>query len=328
MNIDGQAIRIGVLLPTREMAITGDYAVQPLVDFSRQAEQLGFDSLWTGDSLIARPRLDPFVVLAVAATVTSRVTLGTAALTAALRHPLVGANMVASLDHATGGNRLELALGSGFPIPDSEDEFGAVGVPFSGRVGRLDEIVQFWRRIWQSREEGADTAFSGRHWQQVALDRLPPTATPGGPRLWLAGSDTPLVLRRTARLYDGWLPFLPSAQAYDQAWRCIADMAVEHGRPAAAIVPGLYATLNVGVDREKTRLELDDYVQGYYGRPLELMSTFQAYGYGTADDCVEWLSGYVRAGARHVVIRIGSLDPVRQLEEIAESVLPAVRALG
>jgi alkanesulfonate monooxygenase SsuD/methylene tetrahydromethanopterin reductase-like flavin-dependent oxidoreductase (luciferase family) len=319
-------VKVGVLLPTREMAITGSYAMAPLADFARRAEALGFDSVWTGDSLLARPRLDPFVVLAVAAAVTSRVTLGTAALTAALRHPLMAANMVASLDHATGGNRLEVGLGSGFPIPDSEAEFGAVGVPFAGRVGRLDEIVRLWKQIWRSQEDGADTDFSGRYWQQGGLDRLPPTATPGGPRCWLAGSDTPLVLRRTARLYDGWLPFLPQAQAYGQAWRRITELAEEYGRPAGAIVPGLYATLIVNPDREKARRELDDYVQGYYGRPLELMSNFQAYGYGSADECAEWLAGYVGAGARHVVIRIGSLDPGQQLEEIADSVLPAVRA--
>ncbi|MFF0170888.1 LLM class flavin-dependent oxidoreductase [Streptomyces prasinus] len=81
--------RFGVLLPTREQAILGRFAASPLLGFARQAERPGFGSLWTGDSLTACPRLDPLVVLPAVGAVTSAVTLGTAALTPALRHPLV-----------------------------------------------------------------------------------------------------------------------------------------------------------------------------------------------------------------------------------------------
>lgn len=55
-----QPLRVGVLLPTREQAILGERGASSLLDFARRAEQLGFDSLWTGDSLTARPRLDPW----------------------------------------------------------------------------------------------------------------------------------------------------------------------------------------------------------------------------------------------------------------------------
>ncbi len=58
------------------------------------------------------------------------------------------------------------------------------------------------------------------------------------------------------------------------------------------------------------------------------MSAIQAYGWGSAESCAEWLGAYVRAGARHLVIRIGSLDPEPQLKEIAEVLLPALRAIG
>jgi alkanesulfonate monooxygenase SsuD/methylene tetrahydromethanopterin reductase-like flavin-dependent oxidoreductase (luciferase family) len=303
--------QIGVLLPTRELAMTGNYDMAPLLTFAQEAEAAGYDSLWTGDSLLARPRLDPFVVLAGAAAVTSRITLGTAALTAALRQPVIGANLVAGLDHATGG-RLVLGLGAGFPIPDSAAEFGAVGVPFEQRVGRLDETVRVWRQAWT----GGQAAFRGRYWKLDGLDRLPPPATPGGPKLWLASSDTPRVLERVAGRYDGWLPFLPSAAAYGAAWQRITELAQANGRPAGAVVPGLYATITVGESRERARAELDDYLMRYYGRPLEVMSTVQAYCYGTAEDCAAWLAGYVQAGARHLVIRIGSLGPDLPLKEI------------
>ncbi|OIK06121.1 LLM class flavin-dependent oxidoreductase [Streptomyces monashensis] len=315
---------IGILLPTREQAINGTYAAAPLLDFARAAEALGFDSLWAGDSLTARPRLDPLVVLAAAAAATRHITVGTAALTPALRHPLIGANLVASLSHVA-ANRLVLGLGSGFPMAETEAEFASVGASFQGRVGRLDEITALWRAAWRSGEEGEPSEFQGRFWQAEHLDRLPAPAVPGGPPLWLAGSDTPKVLARAAARYDGWLPFLPDVDAYARARHRLAELAAEAGR---TVTPALYATVTVNSDEHAARAELEHYISHYYGRSLEQMRTIQAYAWGSAEKCAEWLGGYVRAGARHLVVRIGSLDPEPQLKEIAEVLLPALRALA
>lgn len=316
-------VRVGVLLPTREQAMTGSIGMPALVAFARTVEELGFDAVWTGDSLVARSRLDPMMVLAAAGTATERIQLGTAALTPALRPPMVAANMLAALDHACGG-RLTLGVGSGFPIPETEEEFALVGVPFRGRAGRLDETVELWRRAWGSPDTPA--TFEGRHVSGSGLDRLPPPARRGGPPVWLAASDTPAVLRRVARHYDGWMPFLPSAAAYGTAWRTITELVAANNRPAGAVTPSLYATVAVGPDRDAARAGLEDYVERYYGRSLATMAQIQAYSWGTAEHCAAWLRGYVRAGARDIVLRIGSLDPEPQLKEIAATLLPAVRA--
>ncbi len=337
--------QIGILLPTREMAISGRYSMDQLLDFARAAEDLGFDSLWAGDSLTARPRLDPLIVLACAAAVTHRIKLGSAALTAALRTPVVGANAVAALDHAAGG-RLIVGVGSGFPMPESEREFEVAGVPFTNRAARLDEVVALWRRAWSSGAGDAGTAggggggggagaagdaggagaFSGRWYTVDGLDRLPPPHSPGGPPVWLAASDTPRVVRRVAEHYDGWLPFVPTADAYAAGWQRIREAAAAAGRAAGAITAGLYGTVLVDSDERRAASLLDSYVQAYYGYPLELVSAVQAYGYGTPQACADWLAGYLRAGARHVVIRIGSLEPVPELlgllKATADALLP------
>ncbi|WP_030261531.1 LLM class flavin-dependent oxidoreductase [Streptomyces violens] len=321
---DGHRLRVGVLLPTREAAINGDHGVAPLLDFAREAERLGYDSVWTGDSLLARPRLDPVVVLAAAAAVTSRVTLGTAAYTAALRHPLLGAHQLASLDRAAEG-RLVAALGAGFPVPETEREFAAVGVPYTGRFGRLDDTVRLWRETWR----GSAEAESGKGREPAGPHRPPSPSSPAGPPLWLAGSDTPRVLARTAERYDGWLPFLPDASGYARAWDRIGQLTAAQGRPPGAVTPGLYATVAIDPDRAAARKQLDAYAQAYYGRSLEQMATFQAFGYGSAQECAEWLGGYVLAGARHIILRIGSLDPAAQRAQLAEAarvLVPALRA--
>ncbi|WP_141217227.1 LLM class flavin-dependent oxidoreductase [Rhodococcus sp. 14-2470-1b] len=290
--------KIGLLLPTRELAMAGDFGTSSLLTIAQEAESVGYDSLWTGDSLTARRRLDPFVVLSAVASVTDRIGLGTAALTAALRHPVMSANIIASLDRHTNG-RLALAVGAGFPVPESEDEFAAVGVPFKERVGRLDETVRMWRAIWG----GERQAFEGKYWTSDKHDQLIPPAKLGGPRLWLAGSDTPKVIDRVARHYDGWLPFLPTPESYRRAWDRIAASAEKHGRPEGAITPGMYATVVVNKDRKAARDELDAYLKSYYGRPLEVMSTFQAYCYGSAEECADWLLEYAAAGCQHMVVR-------------------------
>jgi alkanesulfonate monooxygenase SsuD/methylene tetrahydromethanopterin reductase-like flavin-dependent oxidoreductase (luciferase family) len=315
---------VGILLPTREQAIAGAFEARPLIDFAAQAELLGFDSVWAGDSLVARPRLDPLIVLTAAAAVTHRVTLGTAAFTPALRPALVAANMIASLDHVAGG-RLVLGLGSGFPMPETEREFAAVGASFTSRAGRLDETVALWRRAWRSREPGAPADFAGRYLTARELDRLPYPARTGGPPLWLAGSDTQAVLRRVARHYDGWLPFLPTAGAYQQAWQRIRELCEEAGRPPEAVTPALYATITVNRDEATARAGLEVYARRYYDRSLDDMLRIQAYCWGAPERCADWLAGYAEAGARHIIIRIGSLTPERQLKQIADTVLSAIR---
>lgn len=310
-------IRVGVLLPSRETVMTGRQDGAALVEFARTAEGLGFDSVWTGDSPLARPRADPFALLGAVAAATSRVTVGTAALTATLRHPLLGAQAAATVDQISAG-RLVLGLGAGFPTEESREEFAALGVPFERRVGRLDETVRIWRRRWSA----LPAASTGREIEERNAVLRPARA--GGPPLWLAGSDTPRVIARTAERYDGWLPFLPDAGAYARAWAQIRQRAVELGRQ---LTPALYATINLGSTADRSREELDAYVRAYYDRPLSSMATIQAYFGGTADDCLRWLGRYVTAGARHLVLRLGSTDAGRQLELAAERLLPALRSM-
>jgi alkanesulfonate monooxygenase SsuD/methylene tetrahydromethanopterin reductase-like flavin-dependent oxidoreductase (luciferase family) len=320
--------RLGVLLPTRERAIAGSWDTAPLLEFARDAEAAGFDSLWVGDSLLARPRLDALLALAMVAPVTHRIALGTACLVPALRHPVIGASLVASLHHLIGG-RLELAVGSGFPIPAVQAEFAAAEVPFETRFGRCDDTVRLWRQAWRSRQPAraaraaADSAgeasWPRRYWPVTGLDRLLPAASTAGPRIWYAGGDTPRVVGQVAALYDGWLPFLPSAADYAVGWRRIQERSRANGRPADAVYPGMYATIAVNEDPAEARAELEEYVQAYYGYPLELCQTVQAFRPGSMEECAEFLGQYVRAGARHLVIRIGSLRPSGSLKELHDA---------
>jgi alkanesulfonate monooxygenase SsuD/methylene tetrahydromethanopterin reductase-like flavin-dependent oxidoreductase (luciferase family) len=295
-------LRVGIMLPSRETAMTGKHDALGLIDFARTAEAAGFDSVWVGDSLLARTRAEPLSILAAVAAVTERVELGTAAMIAPLRHPLLGAAQAATVDQLSAG-RLVLGVGSGAPLPESRREFDAVGVPFAGRGARLDEMVALWRETWSARGEFADA--------------LPP-ARLGGPPVWLAGGDTAKVIERVSAGYDGWLPYLPDVNAYARAWDRIRAQAVRE------VTPALYATVNLSGSRADD--ELDEYLRAYYGQPLDVMRYVQAIRGGSVEECLDWLAGYVDAGARHLILRIGSLTG--RPESVAEQLLPALKELG
>lgn len=315
----------GILLPTREMAIAGRTDARDLLVFARTVESLGFASLWASDSLTARPRVEPLTILAAVVAVTERIQLGTAALTGALRHPLLAAHTLATLDQLSNG-RLTLGLGAGFPYAASAAEFAAVGVPFEQRVGRLVETVQAWHATWNAAGSPEARSHHGRYFAFEGIEQLPAPQRRGGPPLWLASGDVPAVLRRVGRYFDGWLPYVPSAEAYAAGWEQIGLAAEAAGRDPRALTPALYVTVNVGDDRAAAAAELEDYVLRYYGLPLAMLRTVQAFFAGAAGDCVEWLASYARAGARHVVLRIGSFAPEAQLERLAATVLPALEA--
>ena len=169
----------------------------PLLELAARAEGLGFDSVWVGDSLLARPRHDPLTLLAAVAARTRKVALGTAVFLPALRNPVVLAHQLATLDQISEG-RLVLGAGIASDLPNIRAEFAAAGVPFEGRVGRMMEGLRLARALWT----GKPVDWQGR-WpvQSGVLGPTPYRA--GGPPIWMAGSVRP-ALERAARHFDGW----------------------------------------------------------------------------------------------------------------------------
>ncbi|GAA2308623.1 hypothetical protein GCM10010149_68420 [Nonomuraea roseoviolacea subsp. roseoviolacea] len=211
-------LRIGYLLPTRDWVVMDDRDLTSLIDQARLAEELGFDSVWAGDSPVTRPRADPLLVLAAAAALTERVTLGTAVLLPALRHPILLAHQLATLDLMSGG-RLVAGMGAGFPTPNTEAQFEAIGVGFKRRVSRMEEAIHAMRRLWNEDE----VSYQGTHFAFNDVRLAPRPARRGGPPIWLAGGGSDAALRRVARMADGWLPYPPDHRTYAAEWTSITS---------------------------------------------------------------------------------------------------------
>ncbi|WP_211339324.1 LLM class flavin-dependent oxidoreductase [Nocardia mexicana] len=294
-------IRYGLLLPGGQAQLEAGGSARGLLDLVVRAERLGFDSVWVGDSLL-RARVEPLTMLAAAASVTERITLGTAALIPAYRNPVQAALTLASLDLLSQG-RLTLGVGAGFP-GISEPEFELSGVRFKTRFSQLDDTVRLWRRLWS----GNSDSFHGKVLRYEWLPEVPKPHRPGGPPLWLAGI-TPAALARTGRLYDGWLPYPPDVADYAAGLNTIRDAATTAERPENSVTPALFATVYIDDDAERGRAALEKYCEATYGMPLETVGNIQVMLTGTAEQVAAQLDKYVWAGARHVLIRIAAVAP-------------------
>src|SRR5437868_5286456 len=151
------AVRIGYLLPTREQIMQGRPEAAPLLALAERAEDLGYDSIWVGDSILARPRHEPLTLLSAVAARTRRAELGTAVLLPALRNPVVLAHGIATLDQISEG-RFILGVGIASDVPNIRAEFVACGVPFEKRVGRMLEGLRLARELWT----GNPVSWNGR----------------------------------------------------------------------------------------------------------------------------------------------------------------------
>ena len=183
---------------------------------SKRAEEVGFESVWLGEHLVFPSKIpdtypyaeggvapvdpgthlfDPWVVLADIAARTQNLRLGTSVYILPLRHPLVTARAVATLDRVSGG-RVLLGAGIGW----LKEEFDLVGESFANRGPRSEEILDLLRVLWTETE----IDFRGRYYQLGPLRFEPKPAQKPHPPL-IMGGESELALERAARTSDGWI---------------------------------------------------------------------------------------------------------------------------
>jgi len=125
----GGKAKFGLTLPNRGVVI-GVTTVAEMLQLAADAESAGWDSVWVGDSIFAKPRLDAMVLLGAIAARTTRVRIGPACFASTpLRNALVLAYQWASLDFLSGGRTVFVAC-QGKPEPGGgafEEEFAHFG---------------------------------------------------------------------------------------------------------------------------------------------------------------------------------------------------------
>jgi len=209
--------RIGFIIP-------GSFSGKPpalseFTEFFRRVDDLGFHTLWVIDRLFHHINiLEPLTLLTCAATVTSRIRLGTSVILFVLRNPVLMAKTTATLDYLSGG-RLILGVSLG----GRDQEFEALGVPIKQRVSRLQEQLTVMWKLWTEQQ----VTFHGRYYHLDNVNMEPkPLQKPGIPILMGGRADA--VLKRSAEQADGWIaggqgarrPFTrPGRRCVGMPWR-------------------------------------------------------------------------------------------------------------
>ena len=311
------AIEIGVLLPTRESVMSGRPETAPMLTMAERAEQAGFDSVWIGDSLLARPRHEPLTLLAAVAARTRRVRVGTAVLLPALWNPVVLAHVVGTLDRVAEG-RVILGVGIAADNPAIRREFAAAGVPFERRVGRFKEILEICQALW-TRDH---VSFTGKHFTLEDATMEPKPHRPGGPPIWIGGSG-PTVLREAAR-FDAWFPTGPSVEFFEANFAPIQAAARAAGRAPDAVAGAAYITLALDPSAAAAEHRMDSFLETYYGVAAKVIRARQAGYAGPIEGAVEFLQRWIAAGARHLTLRFAGGDHLAQVDEVAKK-LPKLK---
>ncbi|MPZ30518.1 MAG: LLM class flavin-dependent oxidoreductase [Rhodospirillales bacterium] len=306
--------RVGYLLPTRERVMEKCDETASLLALAEKAEGLGYDSLWVGDSLLARPRHDPLTLLAAVAARTRKPELGTAVLLPALRNPVVLAQQVATLDRIAEG-RVILGVGIAPDVPNVRAEFTAAGVPFDKRVGRLVEGLALCRALWSGKPVTWPKPGAEGRWTVKESVLGPTPHRPRGPPIWIAGAVT-ASRARAGKLYDGWFPNSPLAKDYAPEWTEVVAAARAAGRDPSKLTAAMYMTLSIDDDAKRADDKLNAYLKEYYGvDPLETRKRQKSFA-GPAAEAAAWIKSYADAGATHLVLRFAG-DHDRHLEAAA-----------
>ena len=318
MNIDKP--KIGVLLPTRGLLLGGEQPANAdrILRMAERVEAAGLDSVWVGDSLVAKPRLEPLAALGAIAARTSRVRLGTAVLLPALRHPVLLAQTMATVDLISGG-RLIIGAGVGGAFNDEQrGEWKAAGVDPTRRARRFEEIVEIVKGLGP----GEPYDFKGRHFDFDAVTMRPSTTQPGGIPVLMAThyrAGRPAQIDRAARLSDGIIAISDTPDEFSQVIAQVEAKAAELGRDPARFDQTFYLTVNVDSDLDRGRRDAEDFLTAYYG--AEIWGT--RWGpFGGTERVAERMAEYAAAGARTLVVRLATYDPERQLDVFLEKVAP------
>jgi alkanesulfonate monooxygenase SsuD/methylene tetrahydromethanopterin reductase-like flavin-dependent oxidoreductase (luciferase family) len=307
--------KFGVLLPTREAVMTGRSDPSLIFQLAERAEALGFHSVWVGDSLTARPRIEALTTLAAVGSRTRRVRLGTAIFLAALRHPILLAHQLASLDWLTAG-RLDLGIGYGRPKePAQEREFEMLGLSPRARIKMSEESVVIMRRLWRENDVSHSSAFT--RFEHVTLEPKP--VQPNGVPIWLASNNVDPGLKRVGRLADAWINNIKSPELFGECWRKIQNYAADAGRAPQSIHPGIYFTLAAG--GKEAVFEGQQFLADYYKRSYEAVANAMLCVTGSWDEVIDWIEKYAEQGARTVVLRFAASDQLRTLEACAQALL-------
>lgn len=310
-------MRVGISPPSY-----GGFPDGPFEFLARVAEIAdagGIDTIWVCDHL-ALPEedvranggrtgvdepLEAWTVLAMLAARTSRIRVGTEVTPLPLRHPVLLAKTVSTLDLLSGG-RVVLGLGGGW----FADEFRAAGIEFR----------PYRERMEQTREQAALV--------RRLLDRdIVPRREDGRVPIWFGGRSE-RILRLVAELGDGWITATNASPAeVEQGWERLRALLAEAGRDPAEVAVAVPLVARVAETTARARDDIERYIErgAFEGFVKEFLAdATRAYGiWGSPEECLRKLEPYAALGVAHVILDLRPPDfTLDSVERICFDLIP------
>ena len=254
-----------------------DYSVDIAI-LARRAEEMGFESLWvpehpiipvttsspwpgSPDGVIPRVYadiVDPFIALARASAVTTKIKLGTGICLVPERNPLLLAKEVATLDMYSGG-RFLFGIGAGWLKEETE----IMGGNFPHRWTQTREAILAMKSLWTE----VESQYHGEYYDFPPVYSFPRSVQRPHPPVLLGGMARN-VFRRVVGWGDGWMPNRVTPADIDAGRQTINQLAAEAGRDPASISISVFGQpsdkslvgelLSAGADRVMIRVETAD----------------------------------------------------------------------
>jgi alkanesulfonate monooxygenase SsuD/methylene tetrahydromethanopterin reductase-like flavin-dependent oxidoreductase (luciferase family) len=321
-------MRFGLTLPNRGV-LFGVTTPEQMLRMAQMADESElFQSVWVGDSLLGKPRMESIALLSGIAARTSRVRLGPACMASfPLRDPVLLAYQWASLDLLAGGRSVLVVCTGIVPQEGGRIEGELYGLQRRDRVQRMLEWIELVKLLWTQ----DNVSFEGRHYQCSGITIDPKPAAKPRPPIWIANNPPPgdqeairRTLRRVVNHADGWETSLWDPA--DVGWRLqeLRRQAEEAGRDPASVETHLYHNINVNEDRSAALDESKRFLDTYYTMDYAPSHVDGWTATGSPAECIEHLRVYKEMGFDEVTLRMTGWDQFGQLDRVIREVLPCL----
>jgi probable F420-dependent oxidoreductase len=276
-----------------------------------RAEELGFESAWTQESVLGvGPQFSPIEAMTYAAACTERLRLGCVVFVSTLHSPVHLAKNLSTLDQLSRG-RIEVGVGTG----GRGRPFAAFGVDPHRYVARFTEGVELMKALWTEPK----VTFDGEFWQLENAPMEPKPFQKPYPRLWFGGASEP-ALRRAVRMGGGFFGAgsAPTAKFAEQV-EIVRTALAEAGRAANSFPIAKRVYIGIDENAEHARTRMNAALEGIYGHRVPAIEA--AAITGTTADCIREVNQVAAAGAE-LILFTALFDQREQMEQLAAAVLP------
>ncbi len=327
--------RYGVSLPNRAI-LFGATTTEELLNIAERAERSGmFGSVWVGDSLLAKPRLDSIVLLSAVAARTRTVKLGPACFASfPLRHPILLAYQWASLDVVSGGRTIMVACiggGSSRGAGEFDTEYRALGIDPRERASRMEEGIEIMRKLWTTDA----SSHAGTYFRFEGVTMGPKPAQQPCPPIWITANPHSVGLksarvkerlfRRVAKLGDGWMTAGVTPAEFGADLAEVKAFVSEEGKNPGRFPSSIHYMININPNRTAALDEHKRFLREYYSFdwPQDKLDTTTAYG--SPAECADKIQAYFDVGLTTLSLRFTSWTQTAQVDRFLESVVPRLR---